>query len=59
MALRKPWIRRLYDNSVHEWKLIPLYLTEKLFGTSFIFHSNLVFKGKKTSHSHLSIGKLS
>ena len=38
------WIRRLYDNSYHEWKLIPLNLTEKSFGTSLKFHSNLLFK---------------
>ena len=37
IALQCSWIRRLYDNSFHEWKLIPLYLTEKLFGTSFTF----------------------
>ena len=37
IALQCSWIRRLYDNSFHEWKLIPLYLTEKLFGTSFKF----------------------
>ena len=46
IILQCPWIRRLYDNSFHEWKLIPLYLIEKSFGTSFIFHSNLLFKTK-------------
>ena len=33
IALQCSWIRRLYDNSFHEWKLIPLYLIEKSFGT--------------------------
>ena len=42
------WKRRLYDNSFHEWKLIPLYLTEKSFGRSFKFNSNLLFKSNKT-----------
>ena len=32
----------------HKWKLIPLYLTEKLWAISFRFHSNLVFKWNKT-----------
>ena len=40
IALQCSWIRRLYDNSFHEWKLIPLYLIEKSFGTSFKFYSN-------------------
>ena len=35
IALQCSWIRRLYDNSFHEWKLIPLYLIEKSLGTSF------------------------
>ena len=29
IALQCSWIRRLYDNSFHEWKLISLYLIEK------------------------------
>ena len=47
IALECFWIRRLYNNSFHEWKLIPLYLIEKTFGRSFKFHSNLLFKGNK------------
>ena len=42
IALQCSWIRRLYDNPFHEWKLIPLYLIEKSFGTSFKFHSKLL-----------------
>ena len=38
IALQCSWIRRLYDNSFHEWKLIPVYVIEKSFGTSFKFH---------------------
>ena len=38
IALQSSWIRRLYDNSFHEWKLIPLYLIEKSFGTLLKFH---------------------
>ena len=58
IALQCSWIRRLYDDSFHEWKLIPLYLIEKSFGTSFKFNSNLLLKVIKPSFSHLSIGKL-
>ena len=32
-------IRRFYDDFFHKWKLIPLYLIAKSFGTSFKFHS--------------------
>ena len=47
IALQCFSIRRLYDNSFHEWKLIPPYLIEKSFDISFIFHSNLLFKSNK------------
>ena len=47
IALQCSWIRRLYDNSFHEWKLIPLYVIKKSFGTAFKFHSNLLFKSNK------------
>ena len=58
IALQCSWIRRLYDDSCHEWKLIPLYLTEESFGNSFKFRSNLLFKVIKPSFSHISTGKL-
>ena len=48
IALICSWIRKLYDDSFHEWKFIPLYLIEKSFGTSFKYRSNLLFKSKKT-----------
>ena len=47
IALQCSWLRRLYDNSFHKWKMIPLYLIEKSFGTSFKFHPNLLFKSNK------------
>ena len=47
MALQCSWVRRLYNNYFHEWKLIPLYLIEKPFDRSFKFHSNLLIKSNK------------
>ena len=41
--LKCSWIRRLYDDKFHEWKLIPQYLIKNVFGLNFIFHSNLSF----------------
>ena len=40
----------LLDNDIfiHEWKLIPPYLSEKSFSISFKFHSNLSFRSNKT-----------
>ena len=58
IALQCSWIRRLYDNIFHEWKLIPLYLIEKSFGISFKFQSNLLFKTNKTKFFPSSMEKL-
>ena len=38
IAFQGSWLRTIYDNSFHEWKLILLYLIEKSFGTSFKFY---------------------
>ena len=46
ISLQCSWIRRLHDNSFHEWKLIPLFLIKNSFGSRFKFHSNLFFKRK-------------
>ena len=37
------WVRRLYDDSFHEWKVISLKLIKKSFGSHFKFHLNLLF----------------
>ena len=36
-------MRRLYGDSFHEWKVIPLKLIKKSFGSHFKLHSNLLF----------------
>ena len=38
------WIKILYDDLFHEWKIIPLYLISKTFAKSFISPSNFSFK---------------
>lgn len=45
-ACQYSWIRRLYGNFFHEWKLIPLYLIKKSFCTSFKFDCNLLLTDK-------------
>ena len=42
-----PWIKRLYDDKFHEWKLIPLRLIKSTHGINFKFHSNLDFGDSK------------
>ena len=43
ISLQCSWFKKLYDESFHEWKLIPLTLIKNTFGECFIFHSNLDF----------------
>ena len=43
-SLQSSWVKKLYDDCFHEWKIIPLYQLNKTFGPSFKFHSNLSFK---------------
>ena len=41
-TLKCSWVKRLYIESVHEWKIIPLQHINKLFGKNFKFHFNLI-----------------
>ena len=50
ISLQCSWIKRLYDDSFHEWKIITLHLISKTFSKSFIFHSNLSFKPFPSFH---------
>ena len=43
ITLQCSWVRRLYDDYFHEWKVIPLKLIKKSFGSHFRFHSNILF----------------
>ena len=40
ISLQCSWFRRLFDNSFHQWKIIPLLFINKTFGEHFKFHSN-------------------
>ena len=35
------WIKRLFDNNMHKWKIITLGFINKYLGNDFKFHSNL------------------
>ena len=43
ISLQCWWFRRLFDNSFHQWKVIPLFFINKTFGVHFKFYSNLDF----------------
>ena len=43
ISLQCSWFRQLFDNSFHQWKVIPLFFINKTFGEHFKFHSNLDF----------------
>ena len=45
-SLQCSWIKKLFDNNFHQWKLIPIYLIHQYLGKNFKFHSNL-----EVSHS--------
>ena len=40
------WVKKLYDENFHEWKIIPLHLIRITLGQNFKFHSNLSYDTK-------------
>ena len=47
ISLQCSWIKRLYDNSSHPWKIIPSHLIDTYLGKNFKFHSNLCIPANK------------
>ena len=41
VSLQCSWIKRLYDNNSHIWKVIPLHMITQKLGKKFLLHSNL------------------
>ena len=41
ISLQCSCVRRLFDKNLHVWKIISLYLIEKVFRANSEFHSNL------------------
>ena len=46
ISLQCFWVKKLYDENFHEWKIIPLHLIRITFGQNFKFHSNLSYDTK-------------
>ena len=49
-CLQCSWVKKLHDDCFHEWKIIPLHLLGKYFGSSFKFHFSLHFELEKIFH---------
>ena len=44
-SLQCSWVKNVYDQKSHNWKLIPIHFIDKIVsGKKFTFHSNLSFK---------------
>ena len=46
ISLQCSWVKKLFDENFHEWKIIPLHLIRITFGQDFKFHSNLSYDTK-------------
>ena len=46
ISLQCSWVKKLYDENFHKWKVIPLYLIRITFGQNFKSHSNLSYDTK-------------
>ena len=47
-SLQSSWIKKLFDENFHDWKIIPLHIIHKSLGKKFVFHSNLRVNKKLT-----------
>ena len=47
-SLQSSWIKELFDENFHDWKIIPLHIIHKSLGKKFVLHSNLKVNKKLT-----------
>ena len=45
-SLQCSWVKKLYDEHFHEWKIIPFHLIHIILGQNLKFHSNLSYDTK-------------
>ena len=48
ISLQSSWIKRLYDEKFHYWKILPLHMIYKLLGKMVVFHPKLKVNKKLT-----------
>ena len=46
ISLQCSWVKKLYEENFHEWKVIPLHLIYIILDQNFKFHSNLSYDTK-------------
>ena len=39
-SIQCSWVKRLFEDDFHDWKVIPLFLIGKHFDNNFKFHNN-------------------
>ena len=44
-ALQLSWIHRLFDNKEHQWKIVPCFIFNKIFGYTNVFGSRFEKRG--------------
>ena len=47
ISLQCSWVKRLYDNLSHPWKIIPSHLINTYLEKNLKFHSNLCIQANK------------
>ena len=40
-SVQSSWVKRLFEDEFHDWKIIPLFLMGKQLGKNFKFHNNI------------------
>ena len=53
ISSQSSWIKRLSDENLYDWKILPLHIIHKLLGKKFVFHSNLKVNTKLTEFSEI------
>ena len=41
ISMQCSWVKRLFEDDFHDWKVIPLLLIGKKLGNNFKFHNNI------------------
>ena len=40
-SMQCSWVKRLFEDGFHDWKIIPLFVISKHLGKNFKFHNNI------------------
>ena len=41
ISMQCSWVKRLFEDDFHDWKILPLFLIDKHLGKNFKFHNDL------------------